>query len=226
MFPQRYVAEVATGAPGYRDLLIVLLVVLIGIIGYLVTRMGQKGTAHTLQLVTLRPRNIVTLGDFRVPLSQYVLGVLFAVIQLSLFLLFLSQRMGGDASEGFWLLFGKIAFGVIAFFGAQYLFMAWTGFTFAEKSQTELWLVNVALLFILYGISLTVPVFLLVFSPITGVGALAVGGLFYLVYRCWFVVRGLAVMPKLSRAPLLIILYLCTCEIAPIYLAYSILRYQ
>lgn len=37
---------------------------------------------------------------------------------------------------------------------------------------------------------------------------------------------GLVVMPKLSRASLLIIMYLYASEIAPIYLAYSIVRHQ
>ena len=122
------------------------------------------------------------------------------------------------------MLFGKIALVVAAFAFVRYLVMVWTGYTFAEKQEADLWRANVAILFILYGLALSVPVALSVFVPSSVQGALWTGALLYLVYRIWFVVRGLDVMPKLRRSPLLIILYLCTCEIAPLYVAVSIAR--
>lgn len=192
--------------------------------GYLVTRLGQKGTAHTLGLVTLRPRNIVTLGAYRVPFGQYLLGSVFAVVQIALFLLLLTLKSGGTGGEDFWILFGEIALGVVVFALVRYLLMVWTGFTFAEKDEADLWLANVVILFIFYGLSLTVPIALLIFVPSSVRVASWVGACLYLVYRIWFVGRGLAVMPKLRRSPLLIILYLCSCEIAPLYIAFSVTR--
>ena len=202
-----------------------MLVVLLGVIGFLVTRLGQKGTAHTLQLVTLRPRNIVTLGEYRIPALQYAVGILFGVIQVSLFALLFALKAGSPFSGTFWLLFGEIALSALVLFGLHCLLMYWISSTFSDPGASRLWLSNVSILFILFGASLAIPIPFLAFSDLSPAVAGGLAALFYLVYRTWFLVRGLSIMPKLMRAPLLIILYLCVCELAPLYLAFGIVTH-
>ena len=228
LFPQRFAAEELPAPPEYRDLLVALLVALLGIAAFVITRLGQKGTAHTLQLVTLRPRHIVTIGEYRVPALHYLLGILFAVLQSALLLLLLAPReaaagvSGGSGGGDFWVLFGWLSLGVLLLFAVHALLMGWAGYTFAEKSDADLWLANVVILYILFGASLTVPILLLVFSGLPEGVAFGLSAVLYIAFRIWFVVRGLVVLPKLQRAPLLIILYLCACEIAPLYMIPSI----
>lgn len=221
IFPERYPIEAISVTPSYRDPLVLLGVILVGIVGFLVTRLGRKGTAHTLGLVTLRPRAIVTMGDYHVPTMQYLLGVVFAVMQVALFLL-LVVGLAEGGGDHFWVYFGEISALVTLFFLLRYCLMAWVGFTFAERSQTRLWLVNVVLLFILFGLSLALPLALALILPDYTWWFVALGGVLYLLYRIIFVLRGVSVLSKLSKAPLLIIWYLCTCELAPLYLAFSI----
>ena len=220
LFPQRYAAETLPGPPEYRDLLVVLLVALLGIAAFLVTRLGQKGTAHTLQLVTQKPRNIVTIVEYRVPVLQWLTGTLFAVIQSGLLILLLLPE--GSVPGGFWGAYGQIILGVLALFGLHLLVITWIGHTFAAKSEADLLVANVLILYILFGASLTVPILLLAFfSSLKGL-LLLLSGALYLVWRIWFVGRAVAVLPLFRRAPLLIILYLCACELAPLYLLPSI----
>ena len=226
LFTQKYEAVISPGKPAYWDLLVILLVVLAGIVGFLVTRLGQKGTAHTLQLITLRPGHIVTLREYRVPVSQYLFGSLFAGTQIGLLLLLLLTSSGAISAgaELFWLYFFRLSGAVLGLFVIHFVFMAWVGYTFAERSEASLWLTNVVILFILFGTSLLVPILFLAMVP-GGVSfwwAFGLSATLYVSYWVWFVVRGLSVLSKFRRAPLLIILYLCACETAPLYLTFSL----
>ena len=226
VFTDRYPAEIAAGKPEYWDPLILLLIVLLGAIGFLVTRLGQKGTAHTLQLVTLRPRNIVTFGEYHIPPGQYGIGILFAVIQISLLLLLIGIRSGAFPGDGlFWLRFSEIALAVILLFAGHYLLMAWAGYTFSGETERRLLLSNVSILFILFGASLVLPIALLIFSKFPYAVSLGTAVLLYFSYRVWFLVRSLSILTVLLRVPFLIIWYLCVCELAPLYLAFEVVTH-
>lgn len=195
LFEQRYAPETLPAAPGYQDTLVALLIVMLlagAIFWGLQKRHSRKPTSATKTVF----RIYATLQ------SVVVIGLLYA------------NTLG--ANGVYWEATVK---GIL--YGLGYLLLntilysvSW--FAFGTEEHIGQWFGKYFTAWGMLGFALFIPLFL----SINGLGIellfMIVIALIYFSFRILLLVISLTTFPKLRKYPLHIILYLCTCEIAPL----------
>lgn len=120
----------------------------------------------------------------------------------------------------FWTEAAKAMAKVLALFAVSFLTNIWIWSTFGKQKVWQRWAWSYFLLSVAFGLSLLFPLLLTLISDISRNVLWSGVLLFFLLYRLLSFRQVLRYFPLLRTSLLHIILYLCTCEIGPLYLLY------
>ncbi|MDD7437227.1 MAG: DUF4271 domain-containing protein [Bacteroidales bacterium] len=195
LFEQRYPPDTLSIGRGHQDTLVALVLIML-LVGAVFWGL-QKRNSHQQSSVSR-----AIFGIYAVIQSIVIIGLLYA------------NTLG--ASSAYWQATGKgILFG-LSYFLLNTILYSLSWFAFGTQEHVSLWFERYFTAWGALGFALFIPLFI----TINGIGIellyLAMIVTIYLLFRLLLLIISLTTFPKLRKYPLHIILYLCTCEIAPL----------
>lgn len=217
-FPELFTGHSSSSAFAYRDSVVIGVLVVLGLFAFLMT-VVERASVRRLRELVLIPR-----GDSINP-REHGFDFFFQVFYLfqTFFLLAISLEPGThilyppptDVAQ-YWFRIGILMILLLAGFVLVYLVYAWIGYAFLSSAERRHWLMQQLALLSLWGISLYLPVMVMLLSkmPWEWIGLLV--ALSYLVFRSMVVLVSLRIFVTGFRHSLHLFLYLCACEIGPV----------
>lgn len=197
-FDQRYLPEVVAEVPAYRDYLIGVLLLLLAI-GALLWAFYQR-----------RSRSGGSGGG----VALYP----FLTVQTILLVGFLYAEMVWEKSFSvpYWLVAGSGVLYALGYLLINLLVYSVLWYAFGVPERVGQWFISLFRVWGLAGVALYIPL-LLCITGIAEYGWLiySLVGAIYFFFRMLLIYYSITIFPKLLNFPLHLILYLCTCEIAP-----------
>ena len=197
-FDQRYLPEVVAEVPAYRDYLIGVLLLLLAI-GALLWAFYQR-----------RNRSGGSGGG----VALYP----FLTVQTILLVGFLYAEMVWEKSFSvpYWLVAGSGVLYALGYLLINLLVYSVLWYAFGVPERVGQWFISFFRVWGLAGVALYIPL-LLCITGIAEYGWLiySLVGVIYFFFRMLLIYYSITIFPKLLNFPLHLILYLCTCEIAP-----------
>lgn len=227
-FEERYVGCTVVPTPGYWESLITVLLLLLAVTAGIYALLGRKRRALALQLVTLRPSNIRSVGEHSPGPMVLLVAVLQGAVLVGILytLLAMQSTGGGPGVRAFWTMVGVHSGQVLGLFLASLILQIWLGYSFGEDAELKLWVTSYVLLSVMWSTAQILPLLLVLFLPGSRTLLLVVMAGLYIGYRMWVVWRGMAVISRVRRHPLHIIWYLCGCELLPLlYLSNAMMEW-
>lgn len=99
------------------------------------------------------------------------------------------------------------------------------GYTFTTKEKSALWVRGFNASQVLLGLVLWAPALMVLFDPAISENMFIMGVGLYAVARIIFIIKGFRIFHNNIFSLIYFILYLCSLEIIPLFIAYNILQY-
>ncbi|MEG1616085.1 MAG: DUF4271 domain-containing protein [Bacteroidales bacterium] len=156
-----------------------------------------------------------------VRLKLTMLFFTFILEGLSLYIIFSKYTHHIYTDERVLPLWGLFSLGVLLFYLLQYILYQLIGYVFASRGSTAAWIASFSSITALRSVALTIPVLLAIYHNLTLTAFIYIVCGLYLVTRLLFMSKGLKIFFNGFSSLFYLILYLCTLEIAPLFVIYK-----
>ncbi len=201
LFPERYSPSLLPTKPVYEDTLIMAILIIFAISALLWANSRRK-TQHKNRGVT------IALIAFCSLQTLFNIGLIYA-----------NTRQGGEAN--FWHDTTIGALGGLIYFVVFTLFYLLSWWLFTQSEGVIRWFQNYFEAWCILGFALYIPIIIAIGGWLSNDSFIYSISIIYLLYRITIIGSSLRVFQKLLKYPLHIILYLCTCEIAPVLFIFA-----
>lgn len=160
----------------------------------------------------------------RTPAESRMVAVFY--IQLIIFLALTTQchlrLLSPDDADPGWSFARTVAYGGMWLIYYTFMLSAYrtVGYTFSDQRSTQLWLRGFNASQVYAGFLLAIPAAVAVFVPDLATGAVTVATAIYLSMRLIFIVKGFRIFYTGFASLFYFFLYLCSLEIAPLFIVY------